>query len=348
MDFRFSDEQEMMADVARGLLADLCQPTHLRQLLAAGTPRDAARWQALKDLGLQGIMVPEAAGGLGLQAIDFVKIAEAAGYAALPEPLVENAGVALPFLAAVAPDSPLLAAALDGEITLALAHPATPFVADADTAGAVLQVSDHSITAAAPGDLTLTRQESADPFRRIFTVSGEGAVLATRAAAQTALDLALDHGALFAAAQLLGLAQRAVDLAVAYAQERQQFGKPIGAYQAIKHHLATAQVGIEFARPVLYAAAAGVAAQDLLSRARVSQAKIACAEAADLATRTSVQVHGAMGYSSEVDVHFFLKRTIALTGAWGHQGLHRARVATRVFAGPTGPASTFAREVQNG
>lgn len=344
MEFRFTDEQEMMAEVVRGLLADRCQPADLRRLMQSGEARDPARWAALVDLGLQGILVPEDAGGLGLAPVDLVQVAQAAGHAGLPEPLVENAGVAVPLLAKLAPQSDALARALAGEITLALAHPANPFVADADTAGAVILVTDEAVELADPSALRLVRQPSIDPFRRLFTVEGRGDRIASRAEAEPALAAAFDRGALFAAAQLLGLAQRSVDLAVAYAQDRQQFGKPIGAYQAIKHHLASAQVRIEFARPVLHAAAAGLPAQDLMSRSRVSQAKIACAEAADLAARTAVQVHGAMGYSWEVDVHFFLKRGVALSGAWGTSALHRDRVAARVFTGPLGPDSTFARE----
>ena len=162
--------------------------------------------------------------------------------------------------------------------------------------------------------------------------------------AEAALAAALDRGALFAAAQMQGLAQRCVDLGVAYAKERQQFGKPIGSYQAVKHHLATAQVKIEFARPVLHAAAAQLEQGDLYSRARISQAKLACADAADVAARTGIQVPGAMGYSWEVDVHFVLKRGIALTNWWGGTAFHRERVARRVFGRPLGPEHTFARE----
>lgn len=341
MDFRFTDEQEMMAGVVRDLLADLCQPADLRRLMASGDARDENRWARIRDLGLQGILVPESAGGLGLAPVDFVQIAEAAGYAVLPEPLIENSGIALPLLAAIAPDAPELASALAGEMTLALCHPANPFVADADTAGAVLMVGGQDVTLALPGDLALTRQDSIDPFRRLYTASGTGRLLGR--ADDPAVAMAFDHGALFAAAQMLGIAQRCVDMAVAYAQDRQQFGKPIGSYQAIKHHLATCQVKIEFARPVVHAAAAACPQGDIFSKARISQAKLACTAAADLAARTAVQVHGAMGYSWEVDVHFFLKRTLALTHHWGGPELHRNRVATRVLTGPLGPDATFAR-----
>jgi alkylation response protein AidB-like acyl-CoA dehydrogenase len=349
VDFNFSEEQQMSAGVVRELLADRCTGADLRRLMTDGAARDAGRWQAICDMGLPGLMLPEAAGGLGLSEVDLVLVAEACGYAALPEPLVEHAGVAAPLLAALG-DHPLvrprLAQAASGAVSVALGHSANPFVADADTAGLLLLVREDGLHLVEPAAASLARHESIDPFRRLFAVSfepSEATRVANPAQAAPLLAVALDRGALFAAAQGLGLAQRCVDMAAAYAKERVQFGKPIGANQAVKHHLATCQTKIEFARPVVYAAAAQIGRQDLHSRARVSHAKLAALTAADLAARTAIQVHGAMGYSWEVDAHFHLKRTLALTGAWGDEAFHRARVAQRVFAAPLDPDQTFAR-----
>ena len=111
--------------------------------------------------------------------------------------------------------------------------------------------------------------------------------------------------------------------------------------------LASAQVAIEFARPVVLAAAADIAHRDVQAQARVGHAKIVALEAADQAARASIQVHGAMGYSWEVDVHLFLKRALALTGTWGTPAFHRARIARRMFTQPTGPDQTFAREAEH-
>jgi alkylation response protein AidB-like acyl-CoA dehydrogenase len=353
MDFRFSDEQTMTADSVKAALADLCQPSDLRRLMQSGAARDEARWAAITAIGLQGALVPERQGGLGLAESDFILVAEACGHAGLPEPLVENAGVALPLLAAAANDeraAALLVRALAGGITIAVAHPANLFVADADSAHAILVFRGDALHLCEADSLAPTRQPSVDPFRRLYSLAGPGpspAVIAQGAAAARARETALDRGALFTAAQLLGIAQRAVDLAVAYAKERTQFGKPIGSYQAMKHMLAAAQVKIEFARPVVYAAAAQCANGDVFSRARISHAKLAATEAADLACRSAVQVHGAMGYSWEVDVHVFLKRALALTSWWGDARLHRARVAARIFERPLGADQTFATDSQN-
>ncbi|MBZ6079279.1 acyl-CoA dehydrogenase family protein [Microvirga puerhi] len=350
MDFRFSDEQVMTADVVRALLAEVCTSQDLRRLMTTGSTQDETRWKKLGELGLAGVLVPEERGGLGLAPVDFVQVAEACGYRCLPEPLVDNIGIALPLLAAFADRtgvSPHLERALAGEIAVAVSLPINPYFANADRASVALVVRSDGLHLAALSPEMLTMQPSADPFRRLHTIAlapGSATRIATPEEAADPLRQTLDRGALFTAAQLLGMAQGCVDLAVGYAKERQQFGRPIGSYQAIKHHLATVQVKIEFARPVLYAAAVDLPRDDLHSRARVSQAKLAASEAADLAAQTAIQVHGAMGYSWEVDVHLYLKRIIALTQSWGSPSFHRERVAERIFNAPLGPETTFARE----
>jgi alkylation response protein AidB-like acyl-CoA dehydrogenase len=347
MEFTFSEEQRMSAEVTRQLFADQCTPTTLRKLIASGAGRDESLWRAIADTGLTAVLAPENAGGLGLHEIDFVLIAEACGYVALSEPLVEHAGISAPLLAATGANPILCKAAAAGKATLAVGHSINPFVADADTATAMLMEHDGEVHLLEPRKVQLTREQSIDPFRRLFRIDWKASGTTRIADATGGIPLwkdALDRGALFTAAQCLGLAQRAVDLAVAYAKERKQFGKPIGSYQAVKHLLANVQVKIEFARPVVVAAAAEFVARDAMSRGRISHAKIVAAEAADLAVRTALQVHGAMGYSWEVDVHFFLKRALALAYAWSSPSFHRTRVAARIFQHPIGPEHTFSRE----
>jgi alkylation response protein AidB-like acyl-CoA dehydrogenase len=347
VDFTFSEEQRMSAEVVRELLADRCTGADLRGLIAAGGARDDDRWRALVDMGLPGLMMPATAGGLGLAEEDLVLIAEACGYACLPEPLIEHAGVAAPMLAAL--DHPTAIdwaeRAATGEITAAVGHTVDPFVADADTAGVLLIARDDALFMVEPAAATLTRHPSIDPFRRLFDVAFQtaDAIRVAEGVEASALhDLAFDRGALFSAAQGLGIAQRAVDMAAAYAKERMQFGKSIGANQAVKHALATCQVKIEFARPVVYAAAAQIGQADVFSRARISHAKLAALGAADLAARSAIQVHGAMGYSWEIDAHFYLKRSLGLTGAWGDEAFHRTRVTERALSASLAPDQTFA------
>lgn len=344
MDFNFTEEQTMFTDTAKQLFADKCTTLQLRAQMDKGEARDEDRWNAIVETGFTLVLLPEEAGGLGLGALDFALIAEQAGYVALPEPLIESAGVAAPLLATVAPDAEVLT---DPSATIAIGHPLNPFVADADTAAALILPHNGEVHLVSPADVQLTREESTDPFRRLFRVDWTPAATTKLDAPASFFDDALDHAALFAAAQGLGLAQRSVDLAVEYAKERTQFGKPIGTYQAVKHHLASAQVAIEFARPVVHTAASEIQHRDIQSKARISHAKLVALEAADLAARASIQVHGAMGYSWEVDVHFFLKRALGLTHSWGTPYHHQQRVAARIHGQPTGPDQTFAREVEN-
>ena len=330
MDFRLTDEQEMLASEVGKLLAATCTGADLRRLLDSGEAIDRGRWGQILVMGLPGVMGPEEAGGAGLGAVEMALIAIACGHVALPEPLVEHAGVAVPMLVAACAD---LEKALFGS-RIAVGHPVNPFVADADSAAALLLADGEDVHLVPREQVTLSRRDSIDPFRRLFAVEWSPTP-ATRIGGAALWEQGFEHGALFAAAQLLGLAQRAVDMSVAYTKDRQQFGKPIGSFQAVKHYLASAQVKIEFARPVILAAAA------MPASARISHAKLAATAAADAATHAAVQVHGAMGFSWEVDVHFLLKRSLALGQAWGTPAFHRARVADHMLSAPLGADRTF-------
>ena len=349
MHFAFTEDQVAINDAVRTMLVETCTTTDLRRLLASGEPRDEARWATIIEMGLPGMLVPEAAGGMGLGLTDFVGIAEAAGYVGLPEPLVELAGVSIPLLAHLRDEGfsdpgDLLGAAMGGNL-VALGHPANRFVADADRAIAIVLADGDALHIVERVDVSLERQESFDAFRRLFTVSWTPS---PETIVGSGWGQAAERGAVFAAAQMIGLGQRCIDLAVAYAKDRTQFGKPIGSYQAVKHLVANAQVQIEFARPVVHAAAAELPLGTPASRARVAHAKIVAGEAADLAARTAVQVFGAMGMTWEADVHFFLKRVLALKASWGTAAQHSSTVMDRVMHVRTGPDATFASELAFG
>ncbi|GLR68254.1 acyl-CoA dehydrogenase [Acidocella aquatica] len=341
MEFAFTDDQQTITQAARDMLVETCTPAALRKMLEKHEALNAARWTNITEMGLPGMLAPEEAGGLGLGLPDFIGIAEAAGYVGLPEPLVELAGVIVPLLGGLEDHHGWLAHAAAGRI-VTIGHPANPLVADADIAEALLLGHGHEIHLVERNAVTFLRHESVDPFRRLFSVEWTPSA-ATHAG--NGWGLTAERGALMAAAQMIGLGQRCIDLAVAYAKDRQQFGKPIGSYQAVKHLLATAQVKLEFARPVVHAAAAELPLGTLAARARVAHAKIAAGEAADLAARTAVQVFGAMGMTWEVDVHFFLKRALALKFAWGTPEMHRATILDRLTALPGGPAASFATDL---
>ena len=357
MDFTFTTEQRLMASAFRELAEAVCSPQRLRAAAEGGpgaadaiAAESQARWRQFAEIGIAGVLAPEPHGGMGLTDVDFVLVAEEAGHAALPEPLVEHAGVAMPGLAELAREprvAEMLARAAAGRDRVAVGHPINPFVLDAAHSNYLLLAARRRDT---PGGSAraqlLVSQPSIDPLRRLFKVQSplsQSTCIATGKLAQQASQRILTRGSLYCAAQLLGLCARMIELAVAYARERKQFGRPIGAAQAIKHQLATAQVKLEFARPVLYAAATLAGSLDERSQAALSHAKIAATDVADLAARTALQVHGAMGYSWEVDLHFYMKRAWALAGAWGDRGFHLQRLRSRVLEGglPLGPGHTF-------
>jgi hypothetical protein len=200
-----------------------------------------------------------------------------------------------------------------------------PHIAAAADADRLLLMVDGALVLVEPGAVELTPVATVDGARRAATVARAAGDPITDDPA--AVALAVDRGALGTAAYLVGSGQAMLDLAVDYVKDRQQFGVPIGSFQAVKHHLADAALQLEFARPAVWRAAWSVA-HDLPTRARdVSMAKAMASEAAELVGRKALQCHGAIGYTVEADLHLFLKRTWALARTWGDTAFHTDRVA---------------------
>ena len=208
--------------------------------------------------------------------------------------------------------------------------------------GADLYILEHTaadgsaeIHAVPAEEVSVTSVESLDPTRHLGTVDWaptRATLVDTGPAAEGSLALLADQAALGTAAELVGLADRMITITADYAKERKQFGRPIGSFQAVKHLLAGAQVKLEFARPVTYAAAWSSAHREPDASRRASMAKAYAAEAATEAARVSLQVHGAIGYTWECDLHLFLKRAWALVPAWGDAAEHRNKVLASVIA----------------
>lgn len=310
MKMLFTEDQITLTETVRDYLAGTHGPEVLRRLDAEGN-RDPAIWQGLVDMGLTGLLVPEEHGGLGLGLVDAALIAAECGRACLAEPLVDTAFVGVPWLVAQGKTDGL-ADIVAGTRTIAPLHTINPWVADGT--GKALQ--------------------SVDPLRNLSEVSEEA----------TDDPLLLNLGALMSAAQLVGLADAMLSQAVEYAKIRTQFGQPIGAFQGLKHQLASCSVAIEFAKPVVWRAAQALADGLDSAPVHVSHAKVAATDAAQLTSETAIQTHGAMGYTYEVDLHFWMKRSWALAGAWGSRAFHLRRVDTAVLGGSLaiGPEHTFA------
>jgi hypothetical protein len=228
--------------------------------------------------------------------VEQVMVFEELGRHAVPGPLIESYAVA----PALGLTDDLATVALPPHVPYALdADMATPYVVDGD---AVCRAE----VSKAP--------TSVDPARRLFEVRpGEWV--------GTAEDV-LDRGVLCQAAQLVGLGRGLLDQASEYVTQRKQFGRPVGEFQAVKHHLANVLVALEFARPLVHAAAVTGEDRD------ISAARVAAADAAYLAARAALQVHGAIGFTREHALSWWLLKVRALRSAWGTQTWHRRRVLT--------------------
>lgn len=337
MDFTITEDQATLTQGVRDYLTGVHTPEVLRALDASGSRRSTDVWQGLVEMGLPGLLVPEAQGGLGLSLLDAVMIAAELGRTGVAEPLADTALVAAPLLAKAGGQDALLGAIAAGKAKVALQHPVNPWVADLDGASHLLSVKDGALLLA-DHDGAAELLDSVDPLRRLY------APVAVAGTAVGSADALLDHAALITAAQLVGIADAMLEQATDYAKNRSQFGQPIGSFQAVKHHLATAVVKIEFAKPVIQRAAVAVAEGAASAPIHVSHAKLAAADAAWTMSETAIQTHGAMGYTYEVDLHFWMKRAWALAGAWGDRAFHLARIDAAVIGGalPIGPGHSFA------
>lgn len=339
MRFAFTEDQLMLRETARELFRRECTPARLRQVWQTDATRVGEAWQRLAEIGVVTMLAAEVHGGLAMTELDLVLILEESGRAALPDPLVETAAVAVPllgelpedrpetsrWLAAIAAGNAIVATNLDGESYV-------PFGAEADL---VLVRRGDELHALARDRVTATPHRSVDRARPLAALTwepGEDTLLLAGSAARLAAERAFQRGALGAAAQLVGLGQHMLDMTVDYVKARHQFGKPIGSFQALKHKLADTLIGLEFARPVVYRAAHSLASGDAEAAIHVSMAKAYASDAATFAARAALQCHGAMGYSYEYDLHLWMKRTWALAAAWGDARWHRQRISSALLA----------------
>lgn len=312
MRFSFTDDQLDMADALSALLAGEFPLSTLRQLSDAGIGHAADLWSRLGQMGVLAVLVPEEAGGMGGTMVDAILLFQRLGRAAVPGPVIEHM-VAAPLL------HPEFPGVLDGSTVATTWLDRAPFVAHADVADVIL--ADDGVHTS----FVVTPHESLDRGRQLASV----AVEASR-------PLHVERGvgdrlALAAAAYLIGLGETMIDIAGDYARQREQFGKPIGAFQAVKHLLADALLKVEFAKAPTYRAAWSEATGQPGAGRDVSMAKSLAGDAAYRASRASMQVHGGIGYTWEADLQLLMKKAWALQRAFGDSRWHRRRVADAVL-----------------
>ncbi|MFE2417158.1 acyl-CoA dehydrogenase family protein [Streptomyces hokutonensis] len=369
MDFAFSDEQEELRRTVRAFLADTSPETETRRLMETPEGFDRALWRRMgTELGLQGLAVPEEYGGAGCGAVEVGVVMEELGRALACTPFLSSAVLATTTLLRCDDEDArkrLLPGLASGELvgTLALTEDSARW----DAAGVALNAreSDGSwmltghkmfVLDGASADFVLTVARTDDGID-VFWVDGDAAGL-TRASLptmdptrrQARLDYdnvpatrlrtygdgwdlvsqVLDRAAVALAAEQVGVASRALDMAVEYAKVRHQFGRPIGSFQAVKHILADVLLEVESARAAAHYALLAAANEDPDLPAVASLAKAFCSDACLQATAENIQVHGGIGFTWEHPAHLYLKRAKTSQLLFGDPAYHRELLARRI------------------
>jgi alkylation response protein AidB-like acyl-CoA dehydrogenase len=358
MDFAFSDEQQMLREQAASFLASKMPNERVAELAESKDGWDPSVWREIAELGWLGLSVPEEAGGAGYGFLEEAVLFEEMGRALFVGPYFATVGLALP---ALERDEQTLRRVVTGEevVTLAWAEePGPATLTDLDSVGTKAESSNGAwsltgdkvlvpdvgiagrvvVVAQGPDGvgLFLTDVEAPevastmDPTRRLGKLRLTGAS-ATRLAEPPEASKILEMIRLRALAAVslegVGIAQTALDLALAHAKERKQFDKPIGTYQAVSHQIADTYVTTELARSLAYWAAWCVAEGDDRAPVAVAAAKSHTGAAAVTACERSIQVHGGIGFTWEHILHRYYKRAQWIASFAGYGSIHRAAIA---------------------
>ncbi|MFG3114285.1 acyl-CoA dehydrogenase family protein [Streptomyces sp. NPDC048197] len=345
MRFLLDDEQRDFARSLDAMLTAADTPAVVRAWAAGDPAPGRAVWARLAEAGVFALAVPERHDGLGPLPTELAVAFMELGRHAVPGPVVETVAAAalldrLGTLGDEATAATWLPGIASGKTTASLClisgpgsgpgpgsssgsgSGESPYALDADSADTVFVVDGDTVRLTeAAGPV----QPSADPARRLSRPRG-GTILARGPQVSAAAAHAAEVATLATAAQALGLGRALLARTVAYARQRTQFGVPIGSFQAVKHRLADALIALEFAEPLVHAAALALAAHADSSGGEIAAAKVSACEAACSAARTALHLHGALGYTEELDLSLWIRKARALRGAWGTPAACRARV----------------------
>jgi alkylation response protein AidB-like acyl-CoA dehydrogenase len=327
VNFDFSDEQREIKSTAREFLADRLKPEKVRELAEADSPYDEAIWREMCELGWPGIAIASEHGGQDLGVVELVILQEELGYACAPSPFVSNAvaGLLISDAGSNEQRSRWLPGIASGEErgAAAMVPGSAPIVGAAEGAAVLVLVDDGEGRLVEPRDARLERLDLIDSTRAYFRVTADGGDSLTGD-----LAAAVDRATVAFAAELVGIAQRAQEMAVGYAKEREQFGRPIGAYQAVSHRCAQMLYDTEEARSLVYYAAWCAESEPESLPLAASMAKARASDAATSVTNAALQVLGGIGFTWEHDLHFLLKRATVGAPMLGSARDHRERVAS--------------------
>lgn len=342
-----TEEQRGLRDAVRTLLAKRSDSAAVRRAAETGCGYDADLWQVLcAQIGVAALAVPERFGGVGAGPREVQLVMEELGRALTPSPMLSTV-LASALLRALDDDEesarllPRIAegavaatawADLDGhwgggavQVRDGQLSGTAHYVLDGDTAEILLVVADGAVYEVDPARAERARTPAMDVTRRLATVRLE-AVEGTRigpADATAALASALDDTVITLAAEQVGGAEAALQLTVEYAKVRQQFGRPIGSFQALKHRMADLYVRLEAARSAAYAAAEGAVLP--------SVAKAYCSEAFQAIAADTIQLHGGIAITWEHDAHLYFKRAHASAALFGAPEAHVARLTRELM-----------------
>jgi alkylation response protein AidB-like acyl-CoA dehydrogenase len=333
MNFDFTDDQRAIKETARDLLASRFKLERLRELAESKSYGDDA-WSEISELGWPGIFIPEEHGGQGLGILELVILLEELGYVLAPLPFLSNAAAGLVLQETGSTDRLEGVASGQARGTVGLVKDGRAnLVPDADDADFIVLIDGTDATLVERGDAQVEPIDAIDPTRRYATVQANGGEALGDA------SRARDLIALAVAAELVGISQRALEMAVEYAKDRKQFDRPIGAYQAVSHQCAEMLKQVEGARSLVYYAGwAADAAPDEFSLA-ASMAKAYASDAGWHVTASALQVHGGIGFTWEHDLHWFLKRAKTDGVLFGSARDHRERVAELAGMGAAAAAA---------
>ncbi|MGW6354198.1 acyl-CoA dehydrogenase family protein [Streptomyces sp. NPDC055092] len=317
MRFLLDTEQAEFGRTLDRLLGSADTPDVIRAWSSGDHGPGRTLWSRLGGTGVFALGVPEAFDGAGFLPVELALSYVELGRHGVPGPVVETAAVArlLDCLPDVAKEWLPQIASGDAVVSLGVD---SSYVLDADSADAVFVVSGDELRLASGDHGPLL--PSADPARRLYAPADGGTLLARGPDVRDAAARAVDLASFLTAAQSLGVGLSLLHRTVEYVTQRTQFGVPVGSFQAVKHRLADALTGLEFARPLVFGAALSLAPGD------IAAAKVAAGEASYAAARAALQLHGAIGYTQELDLSLWLRKARPLRDAWGTPAACRARV----------------------
>lgn len=347
MDFVFTDEQAMITETVRAFFTENATSERTRAAMA-GDGVDRELWASFcTELGLSGVGIDETLGGAGLGMLEFAIVAEAAGAQVAAIPLL---GLALAARALAAGGSDAqkaewLPRILSGE-AIAAGLTNAPITANGDTLSGTVDFVPHGaaadvfVLASADGAWVVSAQAAGvsvqarttmDQTRPLARVTLDKVQAEPLADAQAAIAAAHQGGLICLAAEALGGAQACLDRTVAYSQERVQFGRVIGSFQAYKHRLADIMIEIEQARSAVYWAACAVDEGADEAVMALHAAKAFCADTYFMAAANMIQLHGGIGFTWEHDAHLFFKRARSIQTMLGDGNSHREKLASMIL-----------------